>query len=359
MPALAVTSILAPFQQQLVGNWRNLDFGEDATGKPVGGDENPLSYNIMPLPQTSDPDGYILKNFTFHERLHFNNDKVRETLAVSARAPNRGGQVNQDARALFYAQQVMFAEGPGKGTIVHVENGAWLYFPRYIQQPGPYPANPPGSLVSNALQQPPDSLIAKQISVPHGNSVLALGRIETVPGQNGAGPWNGNPTIAGSPIIPDGVPPYPVPAEPVPLPVGDPIPRELQSNLNADQRYGTVRTSSSTDPNDFENPNPDFTLNPNLPLQRAVNIIKPEAFMHWSVTTRPLTNGEDGRGSVTNIPFEQLAASVIAYAADYWLLFKADKKYLTYTQTILLVLTVKGRKYTFPHVTGNTVTYTG
>jgi hypothetical protein len=238
-----------------------------------------------------------------------------------------------------------------------VENGAWLWFPRYIQQSGPYPTNPPGTIVSEALQQPPDSLIAKQISVPHGNSILALGSMDTVPGSGGAGPWKGDHIIKGSPVIPDGAPPYPIPAEPVPIPLGTPIPVTLRSGLNADQRYATARISSSTDPNDYENPNPDFTQSPNLPIQKAVQIIEPESFMHWSVTTRPLTNGQDGQGSVTNIPFEQLAADVRAYAADYWLLFKGAAKYLAYTQTILMVLKVKEQKYTFPHVTCNVVTY--
>lgn len=242
----------------------------------------------------------------------------------------------------------------GQGDVVHVENGTWLWSPRYIQQTGPYSTNPPGTIVVEALQQPPDSLIAKQISVPHGNSILALGSMDTVPGSSGAGPWKGDFVTKGSPVIPDGAPPYPIPAEPVPVPLGTPIPPTLHSDLNADERF----TSSATNPNDYENPIPDFTQNPNRPIQKAEAIIKPDSFMHWSVTTRPLTNGQDGRGSVTNIPFEQLAADVTAYAADYWLLLKGGAKYLAYTQSIFMVLKVKERKYTFPHVTCNVVTYT-
>lgn len=360
MPALAPINILAEFQQELVGDWKNLDFGHDDHGVPVGGDENPLSYNIMPLPETSDPDGYILKNFKYHERLHFNNDQTANTLAVAARAPNRGGQVNQDARALFYEQQVMFAEGPGKGTVVHVENGAWLWFPRYIQQTGPYPANAPGNEVSDALQQQSDISVAKQISIPHGNSILALGNFDTVPGPNGAGAWRGNSKINGSPVIPDGAPPYPNPAVAVPIPDGTPIPAVLKSILNADQRYDTQRTSSPTDPNDYENPHPELTRYPNKPLQEAVAIIKPDSYIHWRVTTEQLPNG---KGIVTNIPFEREVSRVSEYYAEYWLLFKDAKKYLSYTQTILMVLKIPGKEtervheYVFPHITCNTVTY--
>lgn len=344
MPSAAPINILAQFQQQLVGNWKNLDFGTDANGNPVGGDENPLSYNTMPLPETADPDGYILKNFKYHERLHFNNDQPATTLAIAARAPNRGGLVNQDARALFYEQQVQFAEGPGVNTVVHVENGAWLWFPKFVQQPGPYPPNPPGQIVSNALQQPSDVLIAKQISVPHGNSILALGTYDTVRGPNGGGAWNGNPMINGTPVIPDGGSPYPTPATPVAPPPS------LISNLDADARFSTLRDSMI----DYQNPHPDLTLCPNKPIQEAVAIIKPDSFMHWRVTTKPLPNG---KGIVTNIPFEQEVSRVTDYLAEYWLLFKGPAKYLTYTQTIFMVLTIKGQKYTFPHITCNTVTY--
>jgi hypothetical protein len=374
MPSRAPIAILSPFQQQLIGTWKNEDFGHDNQGLPVGGIANPLSYNIMPLPQISDPDGYILKNFSYTERLHFNDDQGAATLAIAARAPNRGGQVNQDARAVFYEQQVRFAQGPqgptgsladpnnkkvGVGDVIHVENGAWLWFPRYVQQSGPYPSNPPGNIVSEALQQPLDSLIGKQISVPHGNSILALGCMDTVPGKGGAGPWKGDHLIQGSPVIPDAAPPFPIPADPLPIAQGAPIPATLTSELNADQRYSTVRLSSPTDPDDFENPSPNFTVNPNLPIQMAVMTIKPDAYMHWSVTTRPLTNGQDGHGTVTNIPFEQRAANVVAYTAEYWMLFKGNDKYLTYTQTILMVLVVKARKYVFPHLTCNTVKYVG
>lgn len=347
---------MAEFQQQLVGDWRNIKFGTNDDGVSVGGDDNPLSYNIMPLPQRSDPYGYILKNFKYHEKLHFNNDKVDATLAVAARAPNRGGQVNQDARALFYEQQVMFAEGPDKDKVVHVENGAWLWLPRYIQQTGPYPAGAPGNEVSDALQQQSDMTVAKQISVPHGNSILALGNFDTVPGPDGAGPWRGVSKISGSPVISDGAPPYPAPAVSEPVPDGTPITPVLTSILNADQRYSTLRAS----PNDYENPHPQLTQYPNRPLQEAVAIIKPDAFMHWRVTTEPL---QGGKGVVTNIPFEREVSRVKDYFAEYWLLFKDTKKYLAYIQTILMVLkipskeTERVKEYVFPHVTCNTVTY--
>lgn len=346
MPYAASTNQLAEFQQHLIGAWKNENFGTDSHGHPVGGQDNPLSYNIMPLPERADPDGYILKNFKYYELLNFS-----DTIAVMAEAPNRGGLVSQNCRAIFYEQQVLFAEGPGANKIVHVENGAWLWLPRFVQQPGPYPANIDQEGVTDDLNQPADIEIAKQIAVPHGNSILALGSFDTVPKAGSPGPCRSNAMIDGRPLIPDAPYPYPAPAIAVENPP-PPMP-SLKSNLNIQQRYSTARSSMA----DYQNPHPELTQCPNRPIQQAVEIIKPDAFMHWSVTTEPLPHG---KGTVVNIPFEQRVSDVVGYAADYWLLFKTTAgkttKYLAYTQTIVMVLTIKGEKYRFPHITCNTLT---
>jgi hypothetical protein len=355
MPYPAPISTLTQFQQNLVGDWKNLDFGTDENGDLVGGEANPLSYNIMPLPQVSDPDGYILKNFRYHERLHFNDDNDATTLAIAARAPNRAGQVSQEARAVFYEQQVRFAEGPANNQVVHVENGAWLWLPRHEQPDGPYPNL--GNVTSDALQQPLDIVIAKQIAVPHGNAILALGSYDTQPGPNGAGPILGEAKITGSPLIPDGGSPFPRPALPERVDRGAIAPQPTKSILNAQARYETKKDTMG----DFQNPDPNLTLNPNLPLQKAVAIIQPEYYMHWQVTTLPQANG---KGVVVDIPFEERFSDVTDYFADYWMLFKGDARYLAYTQTILMKMTIaaedkymKGEQYIFPHITCNTVTY--
>lgn len=354
MPQQAPMSNLAEFQQMLVGSWSNQDFGTDSKGNPVGGPENPLSYNIMPIPQTNDPDGYILKNFKYHERLKFNNNDPKTTLAIAAEAPNRGGLVSQNCRAVFYEQQVMFAEGPAVNMVVHVENGAWLWVPRYVQQPGPYIPNIDLELVQDALQQPSDVTIAKQISVPHGNSILALGSFDTHADPGGAGVCRRQAMIKGSPVVPDAPSPYPTPSKAIKNP-GAPPPT-LISNLNVQARY----TTQEATPANYQNPHPHLTQCPNRPLQEAVRIIAPESFMHWSVTTEPV-HGEEG--VVTNIPFEQEVSKVTQYLADYWMLFKDKKRYLAYTQTIVMELKILNKatnmleKYMFPHVTCNTVTF--
>lgn len=352
MPSKAPIPSATRYQRELIGCWKNLPFGKDCEGVVVGGEEAPLSYNIMPIPETSDKDGYILKNFRYFERMHVNNDNQNATLAISACAPNRGGQINQIPHAIFYEQQVRFAEGPQTGDVVHVENGTWLWLPRFVQQPGPYPEGTPPPVLPS-LQQPTEILIAKQIAVPHGNSVLALGSIDTSPVGKCAGGLNGSQVLPGKPVIPDGAPPFPFPEEPEPIPPGTPIPAEPNDVLNANHRYSTLHTGTPAD-RDFQNPIPQYTLNPNLPLQEAVDIIDPDKYMHWHVTTLQQVHG---KGDVIDIPFELRVADVVHYFADYWLLFKGEDKYLAYSQTILMKLNINGKRYIFPHVTCNTLTH--
>lgn len=347
MPYRAKRNDLADFQNLLIGRWENMDFGTDKDGHPVGGKKNPLSYNIMPLPQTSDPDGYILKNFTYYETLKFNDDDPDKALAIAATAPNRGGRVVQNPRALFYEQQVRFAEGPAKDDVVHVENGAWLSLSRFQQRVGPYPTTPEAP-VPDSEEQPSDLTVAKQIAIPHGNTVLALGSFDTVSRPGGSGVCQRAPNIPGSPDIPDAPFPYPQPKR-SPDDPSEPV------VLNVDGRYPILRDAMA----DFQNPHPLFTQCPNKPLQLAVNIIGPNAFMHWHVTTLP---SQYGRGHVVDIPFELRASDVTEYWADYWLLSQDGGKtypYLAYTQTILMEMTVKEARFVFPHVTCNTVAKVG
>lgn len=361
MPYAISSDGLAAFQQGLIGTWTNDDPSLLHEGKP-------LSFNVMPLPQvTPQPNrpqtgrygGFILKNFSFTETIRFNGTsaasdppdlKDPQAAAVAAGAPNRGGTYTQLASALFYEQQVRFAEGPQTGKIVHVENGAWLHLGSQAQTVGPY--DPPQGTTPDGqvLKQPPQLTIAKQIAVPHGNSVLALGSVDL----NDQGQYKSsdsgltaNTVLTGAPVIPDAYVPYPESAHIATSPFFDP--------------YATLLA----DHEDFENPDVARTLNPSYPLQVAVELIKPAVHMHWRVTTMPLLGG---RGRVTNIPFEQRKAKVIEYLADYWLLSTDPGAkepglfdYLLYSQTVLMRMEVSvneggaTREYIFPHITCNTV----
>jgi hypothetical protein len=330
MPRAASVGDLALFQQKLLGTWSN-------DGVPKGKDGKPLSYNVMPLPQVekqaSYPSclGYILKNFTFTETIRFNNADNVCSITTPATAPNRGGRYSQVVQAVFYDQKVFFAEGPQANTAVHVENGAWLWLNSGPQPLGPYsnpppvPPAPPGPI----LPQPAFMNIAKQIAVPHGNSVLALGSVGNV--------------INGAPQIP--VMPYPYPGSG----------KGEEADIPAFPYYTAL-----DQPGDYENPNLEYTFNPNLALQHAVDKLRPDAYLYWSVTTDPLPDVETAvaQGSVTNIPFEQRRANVVSYKAEYWLLSTDGGHtfgYLAYNQFIGLMIPLAGEPYTFPHVTANVV----
>jgi len=367
MPCAIRSDELALFQCLLIGTWEN---DPKLTEK-----KRPLAYNVMPLPQNeAQPHrpagtplpkygGFILKNFTFTETIRFNGTAKKKdsplhqdpgAVAVVAGAPNRGGTYTQFAHAVFYEQQVRFAEGPQgprkghpHGDIVHLENGAWLHLGSRHQDRGPYG---PETVKGQVLDQPPYITIAKQIAVPHGNSVLALGSVDLFDKDHYKGSASGiqaNTIIPGAPIIPDAPVPYPIDSDIATKPYYDPYAKKLSAA------------------NDYENPSVEWTLNPNYPLQRALEIIKPKFHIHFRVTTNPLFGGD---GVVTNIPFENRKSKVTEYWADYWLLSTDPKAprsmkfdYLMYNQTILMEMKIshdKGKTektYTFPHVTCNTV----
>ncbi len=380
----------------MIGSWSN-DFDKVKDEKLYDSKGAPFSYNIMPLPQipeqpnrgkelkypdqppgpknpqvTKEYGGFILKNFAFTETIRFNGASPNPkdpskhddpaALAVIAGAPNRGGGYTQFSHAVFYDQQVHFAEGPlgpnGKlqdpknknlGDIVHVENGAWLHLSSEQQDLGPYRLHKDdGPFVSRTvLRQPPYITIAKQIAVPHGNSVLALGNFDALGSMKvlddkkkpitdpATGRDKLKPIIKfpGAPAIPDAFVPFPAPAD----------------VMSGDHTNPYDRILDHT--NDFENPSIERCLNANKPLQDAVKKIKPTSFIHWRVTTLPLPDGE---GVVTNIPFEDRKSKVTEYWADYWLLSTDPKfdpehpekndnvqyDYLVYNQVILMEMDV-------------------
>lgn len=317
MPVAAIPHSLAEFQVHLIGTWSNASLTDDPNGP--GSEQDPLSYNVMPLPQHAPQDGqdtgYILKNSTYYETITFDGD---DAVAIPTTALNRGFTTLQVPTALYYRQHVMFAQGPGAAGLgdhtVHTENGSWLHLLSGDPLIGPYT---PSQLASHS-DQPADITIAKQMSIPHGNSILALGSFDSI-----AGPL----TIpdAGTPVLPVGV-------------------------------DTTPYTTLLDQPDDYQNPEPDLTANPRIPLQKAVDLIGPDQTIHWRVTTGFLPGGQ---GAVVNIPFEDRAAKVTGYSAEYWLMSSdAGTTYdrLAYTQEITLSLLLGSVHVTFPHVTSNVVT---
>ncbi|HEX6352894.1 heme-binding protein [Actinophytocola sp.] len=319
MPRKAETAELSTFQQKLIGTWTN----QSLPGTNKGDKDDPYSYTVMPLPQQSPQQGanlgYVLKNFTYFETIVFNGP---DAVTAPAAAPNRGGGYQQIPFVLFYDQQIRLAEGPDIGAIVHEENGAWLHLTTGKQQVGPYlypPTNPvfePG----HPIPQSPERTMCKQISVPHGVSVLALGSFEECTGE---------PKIPVAPSV---------------LPTPDDIDTSP---------YGAVLNT----PDNYQNPRPELTQQINLPLQNAIEDLAAagHAVSNYIYCRVESTNG----GTVVNIPFEQRKAALAGYNAEYWLLsFDGGQNYdiLAYTQRILLDIVVGENRYTFPHPTSNVLT---
>jgi hypothetical protein len=291
---------------QLIGTWTNQNLG----GSNQGGPQAPFSYNVMPLPQVdpSSPTGYILKNFTYYEELTFT--------AIHGNAPNRGGIGQQVAYALFYEQRVYFAEGPNKDALIHAENGSLLLLLDSTQPLGPYGNGDSYGLgnqvVKNSVAPTQQYNLVKQVSVPHGNSILALGAYS----QANAGP--GVPLIPSVSPLPQGIPT-------VQYTVDDPV----------------------------TNPQPGLTANPNQVLVNALLLRPCTNFLHLSMSTA------NGTGAVTNIGYEQQHANVSRYDFNYWLeSFDGSGNYtqLQYSQTITLQIPINGKTVSFPHVTANTLT---
>jgi hypothetical protein len=292
--------------QLLVGTWTNQPLQPGGRGGP----DNPYSYNLMILPQVdpSSPQGYILKNMQYYEEITFS--------PIHGNAANRGGSGVQVSNPLFYEQRIYISgasDTPVPDTLVHAENGAWLNLSSSNQFPGPYP-DPNGPTVPNSVPPTGYPNLVKQIAVPHGNSVLALGTAPAWPAQ----PTPGAPPIAPPPqVLPNGV---------------DTTPYTTQS---------------------VGNPNLAYTANPNQPLMEALQASQVGQFIVFQVDT------EVGAGAVTNIGFEQADADVVRYSATYWLETvggSSDYTQLQYSQTIMLRIPINGTEVLFPHITTNTLT---
>ncbi len=295
----APTSSLGPLEY-LIGTWTN---------KLTDTDDLPYSYNVMPLPQLDpcSPTGYILKNFAYYEELSFS--------AIHGSAANRGGIGTQNCNVLFYEQRVYFAEGPNKNALVHAENGSLLFINDQLQLLGPYGNGDQAGLgnqtVKDSVAPSQQFNIIKQISVPHGNSILAAGSYQQ---------HSGAPTIPVVSSLPEGV---------------------------DTQQYTQIHPIS--------NPNPSYTRNPNQALADALLAAPVTTFLALNVSSK------NGGGGVTNIGVDQQHVQVESYQCTYWLeaLNEATEfTQLQYSQTIMMRLPIGDQFILFPHITTNTLSKT-
>jgi hypothetical protein len=221
------------------------------------------------------------------------------------------------ANTIFYEQRVYFADGPNKDALVHAENGSWLFLTDQEQLLGPYgDGNGPNvgtKTVPDGIVPTQKYNVVKQMSVPHGNSILAVGKSdgESKPGR----------------------PKIPKPAQILP-----------EGGIDTTQ-YDTESVG---------NPLPALNKNPNQPLTDAVTASSPNKYIELFV------DSQAGKHPVTNIGFEQQHAKVTRYHAHYWIEAigaSPDFTQLQYTQTIFLDIPIEGfGTVSFPHITCNTLT---
>ncbi|MBE0620225.1 MAG: hypothetical protein IH605_06505 [Burkholderiales bacterium] len=280
-PAHAVLGYLSG----LIGTW-NSPRGESATG-----------FNVMPLPQRDAPGGYVLKNFPYYEEITF--------ATIAGSAPNRGGNLTQNCNTLFYEQRVYFATNPTGDSksnpvidkLVHAENGAWLHLVYQAQQAGPYG---PGTVPEPTPlpTQPQATEYVKQVSVPHGNSILAVGNATVS---------KGNPTF---PVANRSVPPF-------------------------------------TDPN---------VIDPNTYLQKQLDALKSKGVSVVECVAIHLTTDRGVSGNVADIRFEQRHATVDRYDTT-WYIEKLSNgtTQLQYSQTMSMKLLIGANLVDFIHVDANTL----
>jgi len=254
----------------LIGNWNSPQ-------------QNPTGYNVMPLPQVGAPNGFIMINGPYFEQMTIS--------APAGNAANRGGTFQQVAWPLFYEQRVYFGGGPKEGTLVHVENGSWLHL-TYANQPGEPPTT---------MTQPPATAYVKQVSVPHGNDVLATGA--------STGPYDGPPKA------------FPV-ADHTALPFSDPS-------------LGVI--------------------DPSTVLQAQLDALKADGVTVAS-TTEITVDTQNPGGAMSNIEFEQGHANVTRFASTWYIeKLSNGNTQLQYIQTMWMKLLIGDSFESFVHIDANTL----
>ncbi|MCG7547506.1 heme-binding protein [Pseudoalteromonas sp. Of7M-16] len=277
----------------LIGTWVSTRYG---------------GFNVMPIPQDNAPNGFILKNFPYYEVMTFS--------AIQGKVANRAGNYEQDAYSIFYSQRVFFADGPEKDTLVHAENGSWLHQVIAPQGQGTLNKEPWVPDTPNPLpEQEQDRTIVKQVSIPHGNSILAIGHHDCFRGAPSIPVANALPTAGGNSFK---------------APYGSDIP---------------------------ENPN----VNPNIVLQVALDSLYQQDI--GVIDTTVLDVDTDTDGDIANTPFMKAHSDVPRFKTTLWLQRLSNGlDMLQYTQDITLDFRLangkdqsKRSRYKFPHITANTL----
>jgi hypothetical protein len=281
----------------LVGNWNS----QMTAGSQLG-------YNVMPLPQDDSPDSdnVILRNFHFYEEMTFS--------AIPGDAANRGGDYQQNCWVLFYEQRVYFGSdaGPAANKLVHAENGDWLHLVNVQQVKGINENMGLEPIPTGGIPQPAFPIV-KQVSVPHGNSILAVGN---------------SSSGKGAPVI---------------------------SNVNTIPTGSGVNSALLSIYNNGKYDSENLALNPNYILQQQIlnSNVGEKAIVSY---TQYDVSSKNGNGDVRNIMFEYKKAKVTDFHTTFWLEQLADgTKQLQYSQTIEMTF-IDNPNVTFYHIDANTLT---
>lgn len=262
----------------LVGTW---------TGKQ--------GWNLIAVPKPDDTNGFTLLVRPYHETIVFT--------PLGVLVPDRGASEILNIYGLEYSLKVSDALTTQP---LHLENGMWLY--------------------TNDPQSPQAPTVVRHATVPHGNSVLALGTSQQA----------------------DGPPNIP---EMDAFPIGNPFDPPM---------------NGYTDPYMFPPPpkvpgQPPFsTKDPNEVLRATIkdqNILS-------TLTLSVSTQAAGGGGGILNIPFIQQNANATAFDATFWLETVNDQEtgepyaQLQYSQQTNLEFIKRGDGQgliTWPHVNVNTL----
>lgn len=221
-----------------------------------------------------------------------------ETITISALStptPNRGSSTIEEVPTLLYSLQINNAVD---GSLLHAENGTWLMLDKNLN----------GGFN-----------IARQASIPHGDSVLAIGNIGT---------FNGPPTFPVLNTVPVGQPPH------------------------AQLGYHDPYDSASVPPG-LNKKNPNATLAEAIVGQNIIH-------------TTTLHVSTSNQGGISNIPFIKKNADATSFDATYWLETVKDSEtgktflQLQYSQNTSIdffpLSTDPTQLIKWPHVNINTLT---
>ncbi len=287
----------------LIGQWESVVLPPIVGGQSAT--ETASGWNVISVPGEG---GFVFEVIPYKENLKFS--------AVAVEAGNRGPlmngvQFNQEITGLFYEQQIIstcttdFCEKRGfkNGTVIHAETGLFLYIKNY----------------SSGLN------IARLGTVPHGNSLLALGTSE-------------DSTDPGTDFFPD------VSA--------------LAFNLDgsAPGGYG-YNEKIILDPqfSEFNQEHPNTFLA--TTLQQIVGSGKVTSMNTIDMST----SNPDATGGILNIPFIQSNVTATSMDVTFWLeqiSGGSETELLQYSQTVNLVFPLSGQvtPIVWPHISISTMT---